>query len=173
MVRNPISLIPLGVAVAILVGCDQQPSDRQSGSGSSVSLIPAASDMNGLDEYCGQTVLAEQITIATTDSGDFTVELISFPVSPPTNQIFSFDLRVTTANEIDAESLDVLVDAGMPQHAHGMNVRPRARVNRQDASEAVFTIDGMMFHMPGVWELSVDVVDGPYTERVSFDVLAQ
>lgn len=52
------------------------------------------------------------------------------------------------------------VDATMPEHRHGMNYRPRL----QPAGPGAWTADGMVWHMPGRWELLLVVVlDG--TER--------
>ena len=52
------------------------------------------------------------------------------------------------------------VDATMPEHRHGMNYRPRL----QPAGPGAWTADGLVWHMPGRWELLLVVVlDG--TER--------
>ncbi len=45
------------------------------------------------------------------------------------------------------------VDAIMPAHQHGMNYTPK--VTALDGG--VFRIDDMLFHMPGLWELQIDV----------------
>jgi hypothetical protein len=47
----------------------------------------------------------------------------------------------------------IRVDAVMPDHKHGMNYRPT--VTR--VSDGVFRAEGMLLHMPGVWEISFDV----------------
>lgn len=59
----------------------------------------------------------------------------------------------------------------MPHHGHGMAVEPVTR--RIDSMPGVFEVTGMMFHMPGEWELYIDIIDGPYTERVTFNALAR
>ncbi len=41
------------------------------------------------------------------------------------------------------------VDATMPEHRHGMNYRPRLL----PAGEGRWTVDGLVWHMPGRWEL--------------------
>lgn len=55
----------------------------------------------------------------------------------------------------------VRVDAGMPQHRHGMNVVPRT-TRREDRG---FDVEGLLFHMPGAWTLTFDVEVGGITER--------
>ena len=55
----------------------------------------------------------------------------------------------------------ILVDAGMPQHRHGMNVLPRI-TPRDDGG---FDVTGLLFHMPGEWTLTFDVEQDGITER--------
>ena len=75
------------------------------------------------------------------------------PVSEPC----VMDLRITDA---DGQPLDdrveVIFDAEMPHHGHGMNVEPRVTREGND-----WLIEGILLHMPGRWEASVDVeLDG-------------
>jgi hypothetical protein len=49
------------------------------------------------------------------------------------------------------------VDATMPEHRHGMNYRPRL----QPSGPGAWTADGLVWHMPGRWELLLVVrLDG-------------
>jgi hypothetical protein len=41
------------------------------------------------------------------------------------------------------------VDASMPEHRHGMNYRPGVSAR----ADGQFRAEGLMFHMPGRWEL--------------------
>ena len=45
------------------------------------------------------------------------------------------------------------VDATMPAHRHGMNYTPKVTA----LGGGAFRVDDMLFHMPGLWELQVDV----------------
>jgi hypothetical protein len=49
----------------------------------------------------------------------------------------------------------------MPHHGHGMNVAPTVKRTRPGE----FRVDGMLFHMPGYWELYFDLVQGGTLER--------
>jgi hypothetical protein len=44
---------------------------------------------------------------------------------------------------------EVRVDATMPEHQHGMNYRPSVAVR----GGGVYRAEGLLFHMPGRWEL--------------------
>ena len=49
----------------------------------------------------------------------------------------------------------VRVDATMPEHRHGMNYRPSLAA----LGGGRWRAEGLMFHMPGRWQLRFDVVD--------------
>lgn len=53
-------------------------------------------------------------------------------------------------------------DASMPEHRHGMNYRP----SLQPLGDGRWRVEGLMFHMPGRWELQLDVRTSDRSERV-------
>ena len=61
---------------------------------------------------------------------------------------------------------DVLLDATMPAHGHGMNYR--ASSARMDDGRYRFT--GLMLHMPGAWRITIDLVQGTKRTRLTQDV---
>lgn len=58
---------------------------------------------------------------------------------------------------------DIRVDAAMPMHGHGMNYQPGMR--KIAPGHAAF--DGLVFHMPGDWVLSLDLFDGDTRTRLT------
>ncbi len=50
----------------------------------------------------------------------------------------------------------VRVDAGMPAHRHGMNYRPTLSA----VGPGVWRAEGMVVHMPGAWEVRLDLEGG-------------
>lgn len=158
------------------IGCDTSDSSRDSrrqtddDGSSSAAVLPTGS---GADEYCGDPSLETGTAPLRSDSasGDYLVEIEQFTQPVPSNEIFSLRLRITAAEGIPLQDVGVRVDAAMPHHGHGMTVVPRS--SPHNGETGLFEISGMMFHMPGAWELYVDISDGPYTERVTFDVQAK
>jgi hypothetical protein len=53
-------------------------------------------------------------------------------------------------------------DATMPEHRHGMNYRPSVK----PLGDGRWRVEGLMFHMPGRWELQLDVRAADRTERL-------
>ncbi|MBK7874501.1 MAG: hypothetical protein IPJ77_01890 [Planctomycetes bacterium] len=70
-----------------------------------------------------------------------------------------FDAR--GAEPVLATDVALDVDAGMPQHGHGMAAL--ARVSRR--ADGGWHAEGLRFHMMGAWELTFDVTRGALTER--------
>jgi hypothetical protein len=62
-----------------------------------------------------------------------------------------------------AAANEVQVDAHMPEHRHGMNYRPGIR----SLGAGVYRAEGLMFHMPGRWELVFDVRSGDSATRLT------
>ena len=55
-----------------------------------------------------------------------------------------------------ADAVLLRVDATMPAHRHGMNYRPSVT----PLGDGRWRADGLLFHMPGVWQLRLEV-QGP------------
>lgn len=98
---------------------------------------------------------------ATTASFD-----VSFTPDPdpiPRNRLFSLMVAVKPRDAAVAPSL-VLVDADMPAHRHGMPTAPVVHA----LGDGRFRVDGMLFHMPGAWEITIDLVVAASVERAVF-----
>ena len=60
----------------------------------------------------------------------------------------------------------IIADAGMPHHGHGMNVVPELE-HREDGS---WVARGMLMHMPGRWQVYVDVLEDGRLERAQWSM---
>jgi hypothetical protein len=61
---------------------------------------------------------------------------------------------------------EVVVDAQMPAHGHGMSYRPTAT----ELAPGRFRIRGLMLHMPGRWRLTFDLVQEGMRTRLVREV---
>jgi DNA-binding beta-propeller fold protein YncE len=102
------------------------------------------------------------------NDGSYLVEFRTRPDTIPINDMFSIDVRVSRAASGEAmpADYDLSVDAGMPEHLHGMNTEPKIQHN----SDGTFTVRGMQFHMAGYWELYFDISAGGISERAQIGV---
>lgn len=70
----------------------------------------------------------------------------------------------------DAKTVDrVDVDATMPAHQHGMNYQPEVTKSGPNAFEAA----GLVFHMPGRWELTVAAHHSDEVHRYKLDITVE
>ncbi|HEX2887234.1 FixH family protein [Vineibacter terrae] len=78
---------------------------------------------------------------------------------------FAIELAVCAA--AGAADVDALaVDAEMPAHRHGMNYRPSVSAR----GDGRYRIEGLLFHMPGHWRLTVELRAGARVERLADDL---
>lgn len=138
-----------------------------------LAVISAASSS------CGDSPDSEPVTISsppitswpatrTTDGGSFTLSLQPTEGAIRRNEHFSLELSLETRAEVSDE-IAVTVDADMPAHRHGMNTHPETTA----LGDQRYRIDGMLFHMAGDWEITVEVSADGRHERASFPVLVE
>jgi len=88
----------------------------------------------------------------------------------PRNEHFELLVRVYEKKDSDwvpLEGCRLGVSGWMPDHGHGMNVRPQST----EVGGGAYRVRGMLFHMGGHWQLFVDVIDEGHSERAEYDVL--
>ncbi|MBT9548874.1 MAG: FixH family protein [Candidatus Sericytochromatia bacterium] len=101
-----------------------------------------------------------------TDNKHYRVIYTPLPDPIPLNQHFRLKLTVQNAEGKVVENAKLYVDADMPSHNHGMNVKPKVK----DLGKGIFEVRGMLFHMPGYWEIYVLVDHAGKKEKATFGV---
>lgn len=96
-------------------------------------------------------------------AGAYLVRWRTEPDEIPMNDEFKLRAWVFAADAPDTVLRDVelVIDAAMPEHGHGMARAPKIAKLEDGSIEA----SGMLFHMPGRWELYFDVSKAELTER--------
>ena len=95
--------------------------------------------------------------------------VVVFRTLPPVIEIgrhFSVDTLVCGDGAVPVLTR---VDATMPEHRHGMNYRPTLAAK----GGGRYVAEGLMFHMPGRWELSFDVESAGRRTRLATDVVIE
>lgn len=87
---------------------------------------------------------------------------------PPVGQFFVLEVQACAAGADGAlpGPGELAVDATMPAHRHGMNYRPRVL----SLGPGRWRVEGLMFHMPGLWRLSFELGSGSATRRLAHDI---
>lgn len=104
----------------------------------------------------------------TSNAGALRVLYRTEPDAIPMNEEFALVAWVFDARDPARPLADVelTVDAGMPAHGHGMNRTPLL----ERTPDGGFRARGLLFHMPGAWELYFDVARGAVVERAQVEV---
>jgi hypothetical protein len=82
------------------------------------------------------------------DAAQFQLAYKLLPDPVPVGKHFVIDL-VLCPKANAALPAELRVDATMPEHKHGMNYRPSVKM----LAPGQYRAEGLMFHMPGRWEL--------------------
>lgn len=101
-------------------------------------------------------------TATRSSDGGYEVRARARPAPLPLNEPFDLEIEVHGGDE----NVSLAADAAMPEHGHGMNVTPRVR----SLGGGRFAVSGMLFHMPGYWEVYIDLTRGGVTERAQYSV---
>ena len=142
-------LLPLAVGVACLAACAGDP--------------PAPEP----EPETGEAV--EQPAREALASGERAlVRYAPVPDPIPLNTHFELSVEVMDAQAPDRplEGVDVFVSGWMPAHLHGMPTDPVT----EERGGGLYDVKGMLFQMPGHWQIHVDVVQDGIASRATFDV---
>jgi hypothetical protein len=88
--------------------------------------------------------------------------LVSVDKGAPRVEVFLDGMKLAQPFSVGIEVCDdvavegVSIDAIMPAHQHGMNYTPTI----VDLGEGAFRVDDMLFHMPGEWEIQLELIYG-------------
>ncbi len=147
---------------ALGCGCDTTP--RSTASSDATSERPAHDQSrNSRQDSADAEIEIPSTTTLRTGNDTYTVAYKT-PVPIPLNRLFEVEVWVRGSEPNSA--LELRVDAAMPHHHHGMNRTPVV----EKRGPGHYLVSGMLFHMPGRWQMYFDVTNGPFTERAQDDV---
>ncbi|MFN7433250.1 MAG: FixH family protein [Betaproteobacteria bacterium] len=84
------------------------------------------------------------------------------------SEFFALEVAVCAA-EGQPVPRTLRVDASMPEHQHGMNYRASVRPR----GPGRFVAEGLLFHMPGRWQLRFEINVGAQAEVLTADVIVR
>ena len=90
-------------------------------------------------------------------------------ITAPAVLPLTFTVTLNNGEPLSPDDLTITVDAAMIAHYHGLVRSPIVRRLRG----TTFTVDGLFFHMPGEWDIFVDVKRGRILERTQWEIDVQ
>ena len=123
----------------------------------------ALGSAQALAQTCGADITGAQRI----ESSDYTIVFRTQPEKIAVGEHFSVEFAACPrANH--PEPTGVTVNARMPEHHHGMNYRPTVK-----RTAGHYQADGLMFHMPGRWEISFGLDADGKKEYLSRSILVK
>ena len=107
-------------------------------------------------------------TSATWISPAFSVAYFTDESVVPLNKIHTWTLFVTSKDGSPVEDAEISISGDMPEHLHGMTTEPRVS---RGAGLGQYLVEGMNFHMPGWWEITLDISHGRSRNLMIFNLL--
>lgn len=86
----------------------------------------------------------------------------------PLNKIHGWEVSVTEKDGSPINNAVVNIYAGMPEHLHGMTTKAQVT---HSGSQGKYLINGMNFHMPGWWEIIIEVSRNGVTDAAYFNLI--
>ncbi len=143
-------------AIGLLCGACQGPAAE---AGASPAAAESAPESGAVD--------AGQVLRATKD-GSVWVRFRSTPDPLPVNEPFELAVELfgDAAGREPVEGALVFVRGYMPDHGHGMIREPES----EEIEPGVYRVKGMLFHMVGSWQLSIDVIRDGLGSSIDYEV---
>lgn len=89
-----------------------------------------------------------------TADGRYVVHLDDVPAELKSGAVQTWCVRVNDPNGKSVRGIRLDFIGGMPQHGHGL---PAVPATTQKAGKCPYRIDGIEFHMPGVWQVGFTI----------------
>jgi len=104
------------------------------------------------------------------NDSQYAITFSTLPEAVPLNESFALDIDIAprSGGKMRADAT-LEVDAIMPEHGHGMNVQPAIK----SLGGGRFRAEGLLFHMPGKWELHFDITRDGITSRAQTEIVLE
>ena len=103
-----------------------------------------------------------------TDDGHLSLSIESQVTPIPLNKLHSWIVSVKTSSGKPVQPLEIFIDGGMPRHSHGLPTQPQVTGYLKNGK---YLIEGLQFHMAGVWQLRFKCLDEMGWHHVTFKLL--
>ena len=92
----------------------------------------------------------------------------ALPGKPAVGRHFALEMAICPKPGM-AVPESLRVDAHMPEHRHGMNYKAQVAA----VPGGRYKADGLMFHMPGRWEILFDMRSAGKTDRITHSIVLE
>lgn len=101
------------------------------------------------------------------DNGYFQVSYTSKLEPIEINNLHAWIIHIKDKDGNNISNAKVTVVGGMPEHNHGFPTQPQITKNIGDGC---YLLEGMKFHMPGWWTVTLSISNGDMSDAVTFNL---
>ena len=112
--------------------------------------------------------IIDTTTALKSEGGAIAVSYTSSEEAIPLNKIHTWVLNVTGKDGNPIDGAEIVVSSDMPEHLHGTTTKPRTKPGTKPGQ---YLVEGMNFHMPGWWEVTMDITGGGTRDLVRFQLV--
>ena len=84
------------------------------------------------------------------------------------NSLHNWIVTVLDSEGTPVENASIEIDGRMPAHKHGLPTSPQVT---EYLGEGRYKIEGVQFHMQGLWELNLSIDNGSASDTVTFNLM--
>lgn len=139
-----------------------------------MSMSPSEARTTGLIVLLGALTIGSGLAYAQpstlekqSEQGLFVVSLESQLSPIPINRMHSWQVTLKDPENQRVLGAQITITGGMPQHDHGLPTAPRMTRRLEDGQ---YLVEGMKFHMNGMWQLTLVIQSGGRSDTVTFDI---
>lgn len=120
------------------------------------------------DTVTPPTIQNGKLVIGSKESDNIVITISGRKNFMALNKIQHWNVELTTLRNTPITAAKLLVDGGMPAHAHGLPTEPVV----EHVNDNVYKIKGIKFSMAGVWVLFIDIntKETAYKLTLEFDL---
>jgi len=111
--------------------------------------------------------IAQEPGTKTTEKGMFVISYESELRPVSINRIHNWVVHVESSDGSPVENAEIGLVGGMSVHDHGLPTMPLATQNLGDGN---YLIEGMKFHMNGLWQITLSITVEGEIDSVTFDL---
>jgi hypothetical protein len=122
----------------------------------------------GMPRTTGSEPALDLLLTRTSPNKQFVITLVPPSDAIQLQQFHTWQIRVATPNGEPLTNALVYLNAGMPEHGHGLPTRPAVT---KEIAPGTYLVEGVKFNMSGWWEIYVAVQKVPASDVTTFNYI--
>lgn len=134
-----------------------------------IGFVAACAAIFGAYKFLQPTSdVLDMATTRTTSAQHFSVSIAPQDPEFRHNSLHTWIATIKSSDGVPIETATVEVDGNMPMHNHGLPTSPQMTKYLGDGR---YQIEGVQFHMQGMWKFNLSITAGSISDTVTFNLV--